>query len=179
MIRRVLLSFLLLSTLLNAKQYDSNIIAIEAKLFPKIALLEYHIKQNPSKELSIIILAKEIDFNIAEDFKTKIESNYPNRIGGKKVTVNISQFNNSNTDQADVVIVLSHKNKELQKIASWANKNKIVSFAYDPSYLDYNLLASIYIGKSTKPYLNRKIIKEYNFIFDSYLLQLSKFKNED
>ena len=179
MIRRVLLSFLLLSTLLNAKQYDSNIIAIEAKLFPKIALLEQNIKQNPSTKLNIIILAKEIDFDIAEDFKTKIESSYPSMIGGKKVVVNILEFNDSDTNHSDAVIVLSHGNKELQKIALWANKNKIVSFAYDPSYLDYNLLASIYIGKSTKPYLNRKIIKEYNFIFDSYLLQLSKFKNED
>ena len=99
-------------------------------------------------------------------------------IGKKKIIVSISEFNDPNINFPDAVIVLSHEDKELQKIASWANKNTIVSFAYDPSYLNYNLLASIYIGKSTKPYLNRKIIKKYNFIFDPYLLQLSKFKED-
>ncbi len=173
-----LLFFLLVSTLLCAKRYDSRIITIEAKIFPKIALLEQNIKQNPSTEISITIIAKEIDFNIAEDFKAKIESSYPDMIGKKKIIVSISEFNDPNINFPDAVIVLSHEDKELQKIASWANKNTIVSFAYDPSYLNYNLLASIYIGKSTKPYLNRKIIKKYNFIFDPYLLQLSKFKED-
>jgi len=177
MIKRIFL-LLLISISLFAKQYDPTIIAIEAKLFPKIALLEQHIKHNPSGVLKITILAKEIDFSAAEIFRLKIESNYPDMIGNKKVVVNILKFKSPTLKLSDAVIVLSHKPKELQAIALWANKNKIVSFAYDPSYLKYGLLSSIYIGKSTKPYLNRKIMKKYNFIFDSYLLQLSKFENE-
>ena len=73
MIKRVSLFFLLLSTLLYAKQYDATIMAIEAKLFPKIALLEQHIKQDSSAELRITIFANEIDFDAAENFKTKYE----------------------------------------------------------------------------------------------------------
>ena len=178
MIKRVGLLFLLLSTLLFAKQYDSRVITIEAKLFPKIALLEQHIKQNPSALLSITILAKEIDFDVAEDFKTKIKASYPEMIGGKKVVVNISRFKPLTKEHQDAVIVLSHEPKELEEIVLWANKNKILSFAYDPYYLKYGIVSSIYIGKSTKPYLNRKTIQEYSFTFDPYLLQVSKFYSE-
>ncbi|MEA3330922.1 MAG: hypothetical protein U9Q29_04430 [Campylobacterota bacterium] len=150
---------------------------IEAKLFPKIALLEQDIKQSSSKLLKITIVANEMDFNAAEYFKRKIELNYPNEIREKLIIVNISKFKPSTMQNPDVIIVLSHQPKEQRTIALWANQNKIVSFAYDSSDLNYGILSSIYIGKSVKPYLNRKIIKEYNFIFDSYLLQLSKFTN--
>lgn len=173
--RIVPLLFLFFSTILFARYYDTNIMTIEAKLFPKIAMLEKNIKQNPSMVLVITILANEKDYRVAKHFKRKIKSNYPNLIGKKRIVVNISEFMPLTMPNPDAIIVLSYKPKELEAIALWANQNKIVSFAYDSSDLSYGILSSIYIGKSIKPYLNRKIIQEYNFVFDSYLLQLSKF----
>ena len=178
MIKNTILILSLLSSILFAKQYDTRIMAIEAKLFPKIALLEQHIKKNPSKTLKITILANEIDFNAADTFKAKIISNYPNPIGNKQIVVNVLEFNPVTIKHPDVIIVLSHNSVKLEAIASWANRNKIVSFVYDPAYLKHGFLSSIYIGKSTKPYLNKRTILDYNFIFDSYLLQLSKINGE-
>jgi hypothetical protein len=89
--------------------------------------------------------------------------------------VNLVQFGFSHIVNTDALLVLSHEPKELEIIALWANNNKIVTFAYEPGSLEYGLIASIYIGKTTKPYLNNHMIKKYGFIFDSYLLQLSKF----
>lgn len=178
MLRSLVLLLLLLSSILFAKQYDTRIMTIEAKLFPKIALLEQHIKNNPSKILSIVILANEIDLNAAENFKTKIISNYPDPISNKQIVVNILKLEQLKDNPPDAIIVLSHEEKKLKEIASWANKNKIVSFVYDPSYFKYGYLASIYVGKTTKPNLNKKTILEYNFIFDPYLLQLSKIDGE-
>ncbi|WP_455756339.1 hypothetical protein [Sulfurimonas sp.] len=177
MIKIIILLSLLLPAMLFSKEYDTTIMAIEAKLFPKIALLEQHIKQNSSKTLKIIILANEIDFDAAEEFKEKIITNYPTVIANKQIIVNISEFNPSVINNANSVIVLSHKPEKLKEIALWANKNKIVSFVYEPSNLKYGFLSSIYIGKSTKPYLNKQTILDYNFVFDSYLLQLSKISN--
>ncbi|MBA3027182.1 MAG: hypothetical protein FP820_12395 [Sulfurimonas sp.] len=175
MIQRLFLLLLVLSVLLRAKEYNDTVMDIEAKLFPKIALLEERIANNPSPYLTIAIIYTEPDYNVAQNFKQKIESCYPNKLRDKKVLVTLAQFGLSHIVDTDALLVLSHEPRELEIIALWANKNKIVTFAYEPAFLEYGLTASIYIGKATKPYLNNSIIKKHGFVFDPYLLQLSKF----
>ena len=176
MIKRVCFLLLLLSVQLFSQQYDMNIVYIEAKLFPKIALLEKQIQKSDAPDLNIYIFAKDIDLDVAQSFKSKIEANYPNILLNKKIIVRIMNFTQDIKHKPAAIIVLQHSKKELQKIAMWANKNKIITFAYDPIDLNVGLLVSIYIGKTIQPYLNKQIIKQYGFIFNPYLMQLSKFK---
>jgi len=176
MIKRVSTLLLIFLLPLFAKQYNANILEIEAKLFPKMMLLEKHIQNDKSSKLNIFIISRTIDNCTAKKLQLKIEKNYPNPLLGKLITVEVIAFEDIKKSP-DAVIVFHHSAELFEKIASWANKNKILTLAYDPAYLDYDFLASIYIGKSTKPYLNKKVIKEHGFIFDSYLLQLSKFKH--
>lgn len=175
MIQKLFFLFLVLSALLGAKEYDDTVMDIEAKLFPKMALLEEKIANNPSPYLTIAIIYTESDYDAAQNFKQKIESYYPNKLRNKKVLVTLAQFGLSHIVDTDAFLVLSHDAHDLEIIALWANKNKIVTFAYEPTFLEYGLIASIYIGKTTKPYLNNHSIKKYGFVFDPYLLQLSKF----
>lgn len=176
MIQRVCALLIILVLQISAKQYDSDIIDIEAKLFVKIALLEVTVQQSKEPFLNISIIAKKIDINAAKKFQTAIQRYYPTALLNKKVAVKIVQFTKDMQDKPDAIIVLQHTPKELQSIAKWANTNKIVSCAYDPAYLKYGLLVSLYFGKTTKPYLNKKILQEYGFVFDPYLMQLSKLK---
>jgi hypothetical protein len=175
LMQRFFVLFLVLSALLGATEYDDTVMNIEAKLFPKIALLEERIANKASPNLTITIIYTESDYDVAQNFKQKIESCYPNKLRDKKLVVSLAQFGHTHITDTDALLVLSHEPQELEKIALWANKNKIVTFAYEPAFLEYGLTASIYIGKATKPYLNNTIIKKYGFIFDPYLLQLSKF----
>ena len=174
MIKYIIPFLLLLSTSLLAKYYDNNVMTIEAKLFPKIALLEQSIKDSSSDKLEITIIANKDDFYAADIFKNKILSNYPKPIRDKQIIIDILTYKPSKMRNVDAIIVMSHKPKKLTEIASWANENHIVSFTYDYSNLKYGFLASIYIQKTTKPYLNKQTIIDYNFIFDGYFLQLSK-----
>lgn len=175
MIKKVLF-LLLLSSQLFSKQYDINIIHIEAKLFPKIALFETHIHKSDAPDLNIYIFTQDIDLNMARSFKSNIETNYPTRVLYKKIVVHIVSSTQEITKTPAAIIFLQHSKKELQRVAAWANKNHILTFAYDPVDLHSGLLASIHIGKTVKPYLNKQIIKEYGFMFNPYLMQLSKFK---
>lgn len=168
--------FTLLSVALFARQYDTVVFDIEAKLFPKMMFLEKNIQKKIDSQISVVIIAEEIDFEKATEFKNKIEQKYPNGIKNKTINISIKPFHENIATNIDAIIVLSHEPEMIQTIASWANARKILSFSYDPADLNNGILASIYIGKSTKPYLNAEIIKEYDFIFDSYLLQLSKFR---
>lgn len=164
----------LLSLQLFASQYNSTVFELEAKLFPKIVILSENIKTE-SKNLILYIVAKEEDTYDALEFKEAIELAYPNKLMNKVVKVFVKEFN-ALEGNPDAIIVFQNSEDEIRKIAKWANTNKIISLSYDPSYLDYNILSSIYIGRSIKPYLNRKIMQKYNFSFNPYLLELSKFK---
>lgn len=176
MIKRVFLLFFITVSLLAAKQYDTTVMAIQAKLFPKIALLEQHIKNSGASTLDITILAIDIDRHAAEDFKQEIEWAYPKGIAGREIVVNVEAFHaDTELEKPDAVIVLSHEPAELEAIAAWANENRIVSFTYDPFYLEKGFLVSIFFGKAARPYLNRKVINDNSFVFDHYLLKLSKF----
>lgn len=176
MIKRVCFLLLLLSAQLFSQQYEMNIVHIEAKLFPKIALLEKQIQKSDAPNLNIYIFAKNIDLDVAQSFKAQIEANYPDALLNKKIVVRVMDFTQDMKQKPAAVIVLQHSNRELKKIAAWANKNRIITLAYDPAYLNNGLLVSIHIGKTIQPYLNKQMIKKYGFIFNPYLMQLSKFK---
>ncbi|MEN4045676.1 hypothetical protein [Sulfurimonas sp. NWX367] len=175
--KKLLLFFVVAYTTLFGYQYDTVIIDIEAKLFPKIALMEKSVQKSPSKRLNIWIVYKKIDTKMAKKFKFKIEMLYKMPLLGKKITVDtvlMSQYNKMQ-NLPDALIVLSYDSKEMKDIAKWANENKIVSFVYEPKDLQYGFLGSVYIGLCVKPYLNKKTIKEFGFVLTPYLLQLSKF----
>ena len=179
MIQRVLTLLLILSAQIFAYSYDDTIIAIEAKLFPKIILLEENLEKSQKNEIKIIILSSKIDQKVAFRFKHAIEKNYPNKLAGKKLIVTVENFAQAKNHISDAIIILNHSKEDVIQIAQWANKNNIISFSYDPYYLEYGVLASIYIGKTTKPFLNSKIMKEYDFNFNAFLLQLCKFTQNE
>ncbi len=177
MIIRTLLLFFIALTLVWAKEYDTTVMAIQAKLFPKIALLEQQIKSSDAGTLSITILAIDSDYRAALRYKKQIETTYPKGLRGRAIVVSIAKFN-AGLDAPDAIIVLSHRPEVLKEIASWANANRIVSFTYEPYQLRDGFLASIYFGKSAKPYLNRDVMQRSGFVFDPYLLDLSKFYSD-
>ena len=173
MIQRLFLLYLLLISSLSALEYDTTILELEAKIFPKMILYSDTIDKK-STTLRIFIIAQEIDKKSAEYFQDLILTNYPQKISGKRVEVTIHTF--TKLEQTpDAIIVLDHPEETLYKIALWANEKRVVSLAYDPYYMSYGLSASLYIGKTVKPYLNSVTLKKYNFNFNPYLLKLSKF----
>ncbi len=176
--KKILFIFLITVASLFSYEYDDTIMSIEAKLFPKIALMEQHIRQKPKSSLDIFILYKEIDEDVAKKFAAKIKQRYREALLGKKICVDRLLLTEIDKVQKipDVIIVLSYDAKEMRSVAAWSNKNGVVSFVYEPKDLEYGFVGSVYIGKTVKPYLNKQTIKEHGFVFTPYLLQLSKFK---
>jgi len=173
MTQRVFALFLLLQLQLLGAHYNSTIIELEAKLFPKMLMLSSDIRKN-AKQFEIVILAKEEEERYAALFVENIKQSYAEKIMGKKLLVRSVTFKKLE-GEPDGIIVLYHSDKELQAIANWANKRKIPSFAYDPAHLEFGILGSLYIGAQAKPYLNKETIKKYDFKINTHLLVLCKF----
>lgn len=174
MIRKLIPFLLVLSLKLFATQYDDTILSLEAKIFIKMTLLSEDRDSTRDDTLRIFIIARECDFGSAQKFKGMIVDRYPHRVRGKKVIVAVKEFS-SLMSYPDAIIVLKHSQQQLKEIAFWANEHKVISFGYDPAYMQMGILASLYIGKSLKPYLNKSIMQHYHFKFNPYLLELSKF----
>ena len=132
-------------------------------------------KERDTSTLRISILAIDADLDAARRFKEQIEAAYPDGLLGRRMVVTVERFAPQEMTLPDAVIVLAHQPEVLHSIASWANEHGIVSFTYDPFDLEAGFLVSIYFGKSAKPYLNRGVMQEGRFVFDHYLLRLSKF----
>jgi hypothetical protein len=175
MILKVLSLMILWCNQLFGYYYDDKIIDIEAKLFPKIAMLEKTTQNKKSDTIQIYIVHNEIDRDTAIKFKEAIERFYPNKLVDKKISIALITQQQLTSSTNGVFIVLYHATPILETIANWANENHQISFVYDPLEIEYGFLGSIYIGKETQPYLNRQTIQKYNFNFDTYLLGVSKF----
>ena len=68
--------FLELSLFANGV-YNSNILDLQAKVLPKIILLDNNFEKKLIKDKIVLtILYEEIDYNIAETLKEKIKKNY-------------------------------------------------------------------------------------------------------
>ena len=174
MIQRVLSLLLLLSLQLSAIEYNATLLVLEAKIFPKMILLNENIDKD-AQDLSIYILSEEIDVHVAVELKENIEANYPDKVSGKFIKVYVKKFDTF-TNFPDAVIVLNHEEEKLEEIALWANENGVISLGYDPAYMEYGILGSLYLGISTKPYFNAKKILKHGFIFNPNLLKISKFR---
>lgn len=173
MIQRVFALLLLAQIALVASHYNSTLMELEAKLFVKMALLSQDINKSKTT-LDITIVTQKHDSYYATEFKNLIEQNYSENIMQKKVLVRIEEFEKLSYD-TEVLIFLHAPEKLLRKLIATANSKKIMTFSYEPSYLVYGVLGSLYIGVSTKPLLNKDVIREYGFTFNPYLLELSKF----
>ncbi|WP_428738441.1 hypothetical protein [Sulfurimonas sp.] len=174
MIKKVF-SFIVFSIQLFAYSYDNAIIEIEAKLFPKIAVLEKTTQKEKTDTLQVYIVHTEVDHDTAQKFKTSIEKFYSEKLINKKISVSIIIQEQLSLTQEGMLIVLYHPTKNLKEIAQWANEHHRISFIYDYLEIEYGFLGSIYADQEIKPYLNRQTIQKYNFNFDTYLLGLSKF----
>lgn len=177
-LKKLFTTLFLSTAILFANEYDKNVMLIESKLFPKIALMEKGVQNKTKKTLDIAILYKEIDYADAKQFLQEIQNQYPSALLGKTLHVTLKPLSRYTKLQTlpDVVIVLSYDAQTMQKIAAWANEHKILSFVYEPSDMRYGFVGSVHINKTVRPYLNKEIIKRYDFVFAPHLLQLSHFR---
>lgn len=173
--RTVLL--LVLSALL-AFAGDTFIIKTHARILPKIMALDTRLtsKADTSKKIFAVVYDNNQKTE-AQSISDEINKIY----NGKVATLYFSAIpisTNELLDRKDIAFVyVVHQNnpKVLKKIASWSIENSIPAFSYDVADLDYGILGSIAIERSTIIYVNKNTLKEGKFRFDEALYQIARF----
>jgi len=152
------LIFLFLIIFSFATAIDKNLLLIEAKLYPKIALLINDL--SAKKKINIAIIANNKTLEIATEFKNFILEN-------KKFKVNIVKEANL---KYDVYILTYDVDKSVLKKLI---KNKKVIFTIYPNKIN-NAMFSIYIGPRIYPYINPKLIKEAKIKINPIIFKVGK-----
>ena len=153
--KKLLLIFILFSGLIG--EVNSNLLFIEAKLYPKMIMLAngFYTK----KKIKIAIIANN---------KTKEEAvEFKNFIQNPKFDVKITNKINLNYD----VYILTHNIND--KIIQNFIKYKKLIFAIDPDLINKSMF-SIYVGVKVYPLINPYLIKKSNIKINPIIFKVAK-----
>jgi len=171
----IILLYLAISAV--ADTYNTDIIRIHTKVFPKILLLDTEIDQKlVDGAIKVIILYTEEDIKIANTLKEEMLHLYP-LLKDYPFQVVIREYKHFDETEAVTAYYQLLGNKEsVMSVNESANKNSLITFSYDKSYLDYGTLMSLNISNSVSPYLNLASLKQSNIILNNIIYKIAKIK---
>lgn len=175
LMRAILL--LLFSTIL-ALAGDSFITKAHARIVPKIMALDTSLtsKSDPSKKIFAVVYDSN-QKSEAQSIADEINKIYNGKVAAlyfSAIPVSANELF-ERKDIAFVYVVHKCNPKILKKIAAWSIENTVPAFSYDVADLEYGILGSIAIERSTIIYVNKKTFKEGKFHFDEALYQIARF----
>lgn len=172
----LLIIFLELSLFANSV-YNSNILDLQSKVFPKIILLDNNFEDKlVENSVVLTILYEEIDYDVVEILKDKIEKEY-NSLKDYNLEVNslkYSEFDINNLSTAYIFLIgKEDKISEISKILT--NKNRL-SFAYNNSYLDLGVIFGLSITSKVDIFLNLEALKNSKIELQNSIFSVVKIR---
>ena len=161
---------------LQAMQYNPLQLNAEAMIFPKLLLL----KKDPSSllvdgRIRFCILYEPEDRTTAEYIRTRLRERYPETLEGFPFEAVILPYSELGADPHVSALLMLHADQAIGMAVAFAQKNGIVTFAYDSSYLEKGLLFALGIERTMVIYLNRDALSRYKIQFSDALYQIVRF----
>jgi len=151
------LTLLFLIILSFATAIDKNLLLIEAKLYPKIAMLINDL--STKKKINIAIVANNNTLEIANEFKKFIANNKFEVKIIKKIDLKYDVY----------ILTYDIKKTTLQMLIS----NRKIVFTIYPDKINHAMF-SIYIGPRVYPYINPKLLKEAKIKINPIIFKVGK-----
>lgn len=169
---------ILLITFSLAFASDPLIINAHVRMLPKIMALDTRLssKTDTSKKIFAVVY-DGYQKSEAQSIADAINKTH----NGKVSTLSFSAISLSTNelierkDIAFVYVIQKCNPKSLKKIASWGIENSIPTFSYDVADLEYGILGSIAIERTSIIYISKKNLKEGKYHFDEALYQITRF----
>lgn len=170
---------LLVSLFLSAfaEPYNSGMIDMHAKVFPKMLLSDTKIDDKlVNGSIKIIILYSDEDITIANKLKAQMLHLYP-LLKEHPFHVMLKEYQQFDpAENATAYYELFGDKKSIQNVNKWAQKNSRITFSYQSDYLDYGTLMSLYVSDKVSPYINTEALKQSNIILDNIIYKIAKIK---
>lgn len=176
----ILLLVLLIPFILSGATYDSTLLQIGAKLFPKIVLMEKGTKGRIQSSVNFVIVAPPSNAEAAQRLSEMMTRQYSEGISNHPLSLSIVSVKEAlEIKNAHGIILLVEPDEGmLEPLLKHADENKILTFSLDPALLQKGVAISLYIGRSVKPYINISSLKQVPFTFEYGFLKLSQPFND-
>lgn len=172
-----LIVFLIATALTLQAAYDTVLLKMHAKVFPKMIMTDTEIDRKViGGAIVVAILYDRGEAGEAHRLQTLIEELYPS-VGAYRLEVQIipySRFDEPSPLLASALFLLDSSSGNVRKAVVYAQEHALVTYAYNPAYLRQGVLLSLYIDQKTRPYLNLSEAKSYNIRFSTILLKIAK-----
>lgn len=170
------LMYLFIPFLLYASPFDSNLLQIGAKIFPKVTLIEKGTKERIQTNVNLLIVTTNAYKSDAQRLSDIIDAQYDSTLSNHPLNISIVSPKEA-LEQKNIhgfILLLDPNDPVLLTLLEHAQRNKILTFSFDPELLQKGVAISLYIGRSVKPYINLSILKQTPFTFEYGFLKLSQ-----
>lgn len=156
--------------------YDSTLLQIGAKLFPKVILMEKGSSDRIQSVVNLVIITVPSNKEAAQRLSGMIERQYGGVLSNHSLDVSVVSPKEalSIKNAHGFILLMDSDDGMLPTLLEHAHKNKILTFSFDPELMKKGSAVSLYIGRSVKPYINLSTLKQVPFTFEYGFLKLSQ-----
>lgn len=157
--------------------YNINFLDFQAKVFPKIILLDNNFEDKLLENSVVLtILYEEIDYSVVEILKDKIEKEYK-FLKDYNLKVNSLKYSEFNTNKLSTAyILLLGKDEKILEISKILSSNNRLTFAYDNSYLDLGVIFGLSITSKVDILLNIEALKNSKIELQNSIFSVVKIR---
>lgn len=166
--------FFLLITWISLNAEDSVLIDTHIRMIPKIMALDSK-NQSKTSKATLAIVYEGNRKSIARSIADAINQNYKGKVANlpfNAIVLSVDEL--FLRHDVSFVYITKMSERSVKKIAQWGVDNTVPTFSYERSDLEYGILGSIAIERSTIIYVNKPVFKEGNFRFNETLFQVAR-----
>jgi len=156
--------------------YDSTLLQIGAKLFPKVILMEKGTTDRIQSVVNLVIVTVPANKEAAQRLSGMIERQYGGILSNHSLDVSVVSPKEalSLKNVHGFILLMDADESILPTLLEHAHQNKILTFSFDSDIMKKGSAVSLYIGRSVKPYINLTTLKQVPFTFEYGFLKLSQ-----
>lgn len=165
---------LLIISFLIAAAEDSVLLTTHIRMIPKIMALEIQPSSNNTPSLLGVIYDGERKSQ-AQAVADEINHYHNGKVANLTfiaLAVSVNELSKRNDISFAYLIQMSASS--VAQAATWGLLNSTPTFSYDLSDLEYGVLGSIAIERTTVIYINKTILKKGKFHFNDALFQIAR-----
>ena len=157
--------------------YNINFLDFQAKVFPKIILLDNNFEDKLLENSVVLtILYEEIDYSVVEILKDKIEKEYIS-LKDYNLKVNSLKYSEFNRNKLSTAyILLLGKDEKILEISKILSSNNRLTFAYDNNYLDLGVIFGLSITSKVDILLNIEALKNSKIELQNSIFSVVKIR---
>lgn len=171
--------FILNSSNLFSSTYNEELLEVFSKIAPRLVVMSNQTNDIRS-DINICVVNDPLDDKYGSLLIHKIQKNYPNGVKNYKLKLINTNYSGLNAcQQADIAIMFDTDDQSIEKSLKFFNRNRILTFSYNPKYLEYGVGVTLYIGKKVVPYINLDALRKNRIELDNTLIQISKIYGQE